>query len=457
MGSCQKSSSSHHSQLVFDAASLNYDEASTSTSSPGIMSTFEDTICAFCGIPLKPGAGVVLDKCLHNFCRDCLLGAIEVTDDVATTGCPVAEETGCDGSLLDREVKAMLSPEAYEKYLTRSLNIAVQQMNDFVQCFNTRCNALFALHDRNNTFEFKCGKCFRLNCLKCKTLRDDVGQCECINPPDRKIAKIDPELKRDWDEKWNHAQSSIIFSGANGGELIQNTREFQCNICFCDIGSGEGVILKECFHLFCKDCLNGTIMHCEDLRVKCPYTVNEFMCNSFLTSGEIKALLGQEEHEKFLKRSVVQAEMAMSNSFHCKSVNCPGWCEIDNEVGIADLEHFFCPVCKRKNCLKCKAIHEAVSCTEYQQQLQEDEMDTKTKQMIKAKITSGQAMKCPTCKVIIEKVSGCDAVICQMCKTHICWATKGPRWGPRGIGDKSGGCHCREKGKVCHPKCRNCH
>lgn len=75
--------------------------------------------------------------------------------------------------------------------------------------------------------------------------------------------------------------------------------------------------------------------------------------------------------------------MAMSNSFHCKSVNCPGWCEIDNEVGIADLEHFFCPVCKRKNCLKCKAIHEAVSCTEYQQQLQEDEMDTKTKQMIK--------------------------------------------------------------------------
>lgn len=69
MGSCQKSSSSHHSQLVFDAASLNYDEASTSTSSPGIMSTFEDTICAFCGIPLKPGAGVVLDKCLHNFCR----------------------------------------------------------------------------------------------------------------------------------------------------------------------------------------------------------------------------------------------------------------------------------------------------------------------------------------------------------------------------------------------------
>lgn len=32
-----------------------------------------------------------------------------MTDDVATTGCPVAEETGCDGSLLDREVKAVFN------------------------------------------------------------------------------------------------------------------------------------------------------------------------------------------------------------------------------------------------------------------------------------------------------------------------------------------------------------
>lgn len=50
-------------------------------------------------------------KCtpLRTNYRDCLLGAIEVTDDVATTGCPVAEETGCDGSLLDREVKAVFN------------------------------------------------------------------------------------------------------------------------------------------------------------------------------------------------------------------------------------------------------------------------------------------------------------------------------------------------------------
>ena len=39
-------------------------------------------------------------------------------------------------------------------------------------------------------------------------------------------------------------------------------------------------------------------------------------------------------------------------------------------------------------------------------------------------------MNCPQCKVILQKKSGCDWMRCSMCKTEICWATKGPRWGP---------------------------
>lgn len=46
-------------------------------------------------------------------------------------------------------------------------------------------------------------------------------------------------------------------------------------------------------------------------------------------------------------------------------------------------------------------------------------------------LEKGEAMNCPTCQIIILKRSGCDAILCTMCKTEICWATKGPRWGPR--------------------------
>ncbi len=46
-------------------------------------------------------------------------------------------------------------------------------------------------------------------------------------------------------------------------------------------------------------------------------------------------------------------------------------------------------------------------------------------------LTNGTAMRCPTCQIIILKKDGCDALSCTMCKTAICWVTKGPRWGPK--------------------------
>lgn len=50
---------------------------------------------------------------------------------------------------------------------------------------------------------------------------------------------------------------------------------------------------------------------------------------------------------------------------------------------------------------------------------------------LKELIENGSAMLCPTCGTAIQKVSGCDWLLCSRCKTEVCWATKGPRWGPR--------------------------
>ena len=46
-------------------------------------------------------------------------------------------------------------------------------------------------------------------------------------------------------------------------------------------------------------------------------------------------------------------------------------------------------------------------------------------------VRNGEAMNCPQCKSVLLKDIGCDWVMCYVCKLEICWATKGPRWGPR--------------------------
>lgn len=52
---------------------------------------------------------------------------------------------------------------------------------------------------------------------------------------------------------------------------------------------------------------------------------------------------------------------------------------------------------------------------------------------------------------------GCDWLKCSMCKTEICWVTRGIRWGPEGKGDTTAGCRCGVDGVKCHPKCNYCH
>lgn len=103
--------------------------------------------------------------------------------------------------------------------------------------------------------------------------------------------------------------------------------------------------------------------------------------------------------------------------------------------------------------------------------------------MLAELIATGEGINCPKCQVyiyicgcickydnimnyvpfmivfqiLIMKRDGCDAIICPMCKMDICWVTKGPRWGPLGTGDSSGGCRCGVGGIKCHPQCNNCH
>lgn len=238
-------------------------------------------------------------------------------------------------------------------------------------------------------------------------------------------------------------------------KILPNPTPFDCPICFTNFGKGEAVMLRECLHCFCRDCLAETIKASEDPEVRCPHN-DGFPCPAIITGQEIEQLLSREDFAKFLDRSLAAAEHGTENSFHCRTPNCKGWCIYEDEVN-----SFLCPVCEKQNCLTCKAIHPDKTCKQYQDELkiraENDEAAKKTQQMLEELITRGDAMNCPKCKIILQKKSGCDWMKCTMCRTEICWATKGPRWGPNGPGDTSGGCKCKFNGKRCTPTCGNCH
>jgi len=96
---------------------------------------------------------------------------------------------------------------------------------------------------------------------------------------------------------------------------------------------------------------------------------------------EVKGIVPKELYERYLQKSVSTAESKIEKSFHCKTVDCVGWCEYTDNVNL-----FNCPVCGHENCITCQAVHEGVNCKQYQEEIEfqaaQNEDAKKTKEFL---------------------------------------------------------------------------
>ncbi|XP_058452216.1 ranBP-type and C3HC4-type zinc finger-containing protein 1-like [Malaya genurostris] len=241
------------------------------------------------------------------------------------------------------------------------------------------------------------------------------------------------------------AEDFDLLVTLSDASIVPNLQSFECPICFELFKAYEGVILRECFHKFCKQCLQNSIVFSEDVEVRCPFQENGNACENVIEHREIKSLLDERNYDIFLNRSLKQAESLAENAFHCKTPDCNGWCLVETTASA-----FQCSICRATNCLRCKAIHSNMNCEDYQDVLSGNYENRRSERTLQSLVETGEAMHCPNCRMIITKITGCDFLTCSMCKTGICWATRGFRWGPLG-------CGCGKDGRKCHPSCTNCH
>ncbi|XP_031465325.1 sharpin isoform X2 [Phasianus colchicus] len=314
---------------------------------------------------------------------------------------------------------------------------------------------------------WSCPKCTFIN----KPTRPGCEMCSTDRPPDYVIpGGYEPDETELW-RMQQEQEGMLQYQQTLEAERLQNFQQLlqleqevlvpnqegmECRICYQHVPPGQGVLLRECLHNFCRDCLRQVINYSEEPAVSCPYRDDSYACSSHLQEREIRALVSPEEYRRFLERSLVLAERRTQNSFHCKTPDCRGWCIYEDSVN-----EFRCPICQALNCLLCKAIHESRNCRQYQDDLRlrahNDAAARQTNDMLQTLVQLGEAMQCPTCRIVVQKKDGCDWIRCTVCHTEICWVTKGPRWGPGGPGDTSGGCRCNVDGQRCHPQCQNCH
>lgn len=339
----------------------------------------EEFQCSLCLNKIGRQKGVTLQDCLHNFCINCLTVTIE-SSKASRIQCPFKEEYICDEYILECEVRALVSKEIYENYIQRSI---YEYSRETGENFGLDVPEFEPEPEVEAEVEEATTIDVKWKCLTCKQMNSDK-KLQCVWCETKKSAVI-----LQYNQLLELEESDL--------NLIENHNEFYCKLCLTTIGKGEGVLLRECLHEFCKECLGGLINSSDVPDISCPYTDDNYTCKEFLQDREIRSAITQEDYEKYLIKGLNLAENVIKNSYHCKTPDCIGWWIIEDRVNT-----IVCPVCQISNCLNCKVIHAGLNCKEYQDKLSMTDLNyqnEKTKKQLDELLRTGAAQKCPQCGV----------------------------------------------------------
>lgn len=86
---------------------------------------------------------------------------------------------------------------------------------------------------------------------------------------------------------------------------VRNVEAFTCSMCFELIAPSDGIVLRECIHEFCMQCLMGYIYSVRSITVKCPYKSDEYDCSELLQQRDIRGILPEIQFNALLEKSVL--------------------------------------------------------------------------------------------------------------------------------------------------------
>lgn len=119
----------------------------------------------------------MLHNCLHNFCKNCLVQTIMHSEETEIK-CPYIDGKGCPETLLDREIRELLTKQQHEKYLKRVISHAENSLGNTFHCKKPDCAGFCICEDDVN--EFRCPACLSVNCISCGVCNRFLNYLETI-------------------------------------------------------------------------------------------------------------------------------------------------------------------------------------------------------------------------------------------------------------------------------------
>ena len=225
----------------------------------------------------------------------------------------------------------------------------------------------------------------------------------------KELAGEDNVVIKGQDENRRHLYR-LIKESQTGVYLDHHDKKDQhsCPICTCEIPYPEQL---GCGHNYCSGCLRHYLASATETKVfplaciTCKVPIPIPLIRRFLTPQTFQALV----------------ETAF-NSYLSEPARKLRYC------GTADCEYIYhqsedprvlkCPSCFSTVCSACgEEAHDGMTCNENKI----NKNPTEQERLFNEWAVANQAQRCPGCTAAIEKIDGCNHIICFHCQTHFCW------------------------------------
>ncbi|CAE6387036.1 unnamed protein product [Rhizoctonia solani] len=210
------------------------------------------------------------------------------------------------------------------------------------------------------------------------------------------------------DEIARRVQSALDLMYSEKGAKLH--RRSDCVVCFC---RPERPLLLSCGHRYCRSCFSHYVASAAENRTLPLLCVGDG-CKAPIPLSMITLHADQPDQEALFYAAFQAYVTAHPDQYrYCPTPDCQYIYRVGPEDATVQ-----CRLCLSNICTHCHVEqHEGITCADYKASHDESEIQRSFDRWR----ATHNVKPCPNCSAPIEKIAGCNHMMCSACRTHMCW------------------------------------
>lgn len=240
-------------------------------------------------------------------------------------------------------------------------------------------------------------------------------QCLCVS---YSLFKID-------DANASHSSDGLLVT-FHRHDSTSDSNDLVCPICCDQIPTNAAKQMPCCSSKLCSACLvthTVTSIRHGQATIECPCCSEEMNSSGILYNSELSPSVRERYQQILAQQLSDQQNTCIKLCPHCNFITIVDENDArkrNKKLHRSSQSWIHCEQCEKDWCWSCYSpSHPTESCQQFQKT--HTQLDTWAKRRRSDNNNQRNAQRCPKCAIYIEKIDGCDHMICSKCTSKFCY------------------------------------